>query len=88
MQQVLLCIESNEVLRCTVLCEPQLGKRGLYPTISTKKSAEIVRDMMNIIAYSDGNNTTMDIANIMGSYLLDILPIINRLKDEKILATL
>lgn len=88
MQQVLLCIESNEVLRCTVLCEPQLGKRGLYPTISTKKSAEIVRDMMNIIAYSDGTNTTMDIANIMGVYLLDILPIINRLKDEKILTTL
>ena len=31
------CLERNEKLAVTVLCEPQLGKRGLYPNLGTKK---------------------------------------------------
>lgn len=36
-------LERNARLRIT----PQLGKRGLYPNLSTKHSGEPVRDMMN-----------------------------------------
>ena len=38
------------------MCEPQLGKRGLYPTISKVTDA-----MMWILNYSDGKHTLFDI---------------------------
>ena len=49
-----------------VYCEPQLGKRGLYPTISTRKSGEVVRNMMNFISYCDGSNSILEISDICG----------------------
>ena len=38
-----------------ILCEPNMGKRGLYPTLSTriKKPTE---DLMNFLTYADGKN--------------------------------
>ena len=59
-------LERNFIPQTKVLCEPQLGKRGLYPTISTKKSGAIVRNMMNFITYSDGSNDLIDICNTIG----------------------
>jgi aminopeptidase-like protein len=62
------CVEIFERNRfypkLNVLCEPQLGKRGLYPSISTKESGKIVRNMMNFISYCDGNNSILDISEI------------------------
>jgi aminopeptidase-like protein len=49
-----------------VFCEPQLGKRGLYPNISTKQSGNIVRNMMNFISYCDGSNSILEISQICG----------------------
>jgi len=49
-----------------VFCEPQLGKRGLYPTISTKESGNIVKNMMNFISYCDGSNSILEISEICG----------------------
>lgn len=37
LQKCIECLEENAVLLTNVLCEPQLGKRGLYPTLSMKK---------------------------------------------------
>lgn len=59
-------IEANTRPRMTCLCEPQLGKYGLYPTLSTKRSGAIVRDMMNFIAYSDGTKDLIEIADLIG----------------------
>ena len=38
------------------LCEPQMGKRGLYPTISVKKQNHITENYMNFLQYADGKN--------------------------------
>ena len=85
MQDIIRCIEANETLETTLLCEPQLGKRGLYPTVSTSQSRFAVKDMMNLIAYSDGSRDLLEVAELIGVYLLDILPLMQRLKDEGIL---
>ena len=50
--------------KLNVLCEPQLGKRGLYPSISTKESGKIIRNMINFISYCDGTNSILDISEI------------------------
>ena len=57
---------SNPKAEVTVMCEPQLGKRGLYPTLSTKESGNSVRSMMNLISYSDGNRSLLEIADRLG----------------------
>ena len=46
-------------------CEPNLGKRGMYPLVSTKDTRQTVKNMMNVLAYCDGQNSLLDIAEII-----------------------
>lgn len=80
------CIEADERLAVTVLCEPRLGDRGLYPTMSTKATHAQVRDMMNLLAYADGTRTLLEIADLIGVPMWDLLPIATQLKDHGLLA--
>jgi aminopeptidase-like protein len=66
LRQAIEVIEGNVVPRVTVLCEPQLGKRGLYPNISTKESGATVRAMMNTISCCDGTRSLLEIAELIG----------------------
>ena len=79
------CIENNEKLAVTVLCEPQLGKRDLYTTLSTKKSRRQVEDMLNLIAYSDGKNDLIEIAEIINVPMWKLYPVIAILKENSLL---
>jgi aminopeptidase-like protein len=85
MQRILTCLEANRRLRVTVLGEPQLGKRGLYPTVSTKQSGAMVRDMMNLIAYSDGMRDLLAVAEKIGAPMWELIPIADRLEAEGLL---
>ena len=85
LKKAIECMEFDEILRSTVLCEPQLGKRGLYPTISTKNSGNQVRDMMNFLAYSDGKLSSLEIAEKIGVPLWELIEIIEKLKKENVL---
>ncbi len=49
-------LESNYGLQTTVLGEPNLGKRGLYPTLSTKEEAKDANTLLDVLAYSDGRS--------------------------------
>ena len=73
-------LEKNNYYKVNVLCEPQLGKRGLYPVISTKTSANSVLVMSNFIGYADGKNDLIDIANIIGVQAEDLYDIVNDMK--------
>ena len=57
-------LEVNKFWKIKTLGEPQLGKRGLYPTVSTKESRTLVRDLMNVIAYCDGETDMIEISDI------------------------
>ena len=48
-----------------ILCEPQIGKRGLYDTFTTKKEHNIVRNYINFLQYSDGKNSLDEISKIL-----------------------
>ena len=65
MTQAITTLEHNGYYRIKVLCEPQLGKRGLYPTISQKGSYDEVKAMTNFIAYADGKNDLIDISDLI-----------------------
>jgi aminopeptidase-like protein len=68
-----------------VLCEPQLGKRGLYPNISTVNSGESVRDFMNFISYCDGNHSLVDISNTLNIDYMKCMDLHSKLSKAKLL---
>jgi aminopeptidase-like protein len=82
------CIEILEVnrrWRATVLCEPQLGKRGLYPTISSRDGAQSVQTMMNLLAYADGARDLLSIAEVIHADPLECDGIAWRLAERGLL---
>lgn len=81
LRQAIEVLEHDVLLTTTVLCEPQLGKRGLYPTISTKESGPQVAAMMNIITYCDGRSL-LEIAELIGEPFSKLLRILQPLLDK------
>lgn len=84
-KECITALENNNKYRIKVLCEPQLGKRGLYPTISQKGSYDTVKAMTDFIAYADGTNDLIDISNIIGVPVKDLLPIVEKLEDNNLI---
>lgn len=78
-------IERNRKYRVSVLGEPQMGKRGIYPTLSTKKSGEEVRLMMDLISLCDGKNTLLEIAETLNTAIWDLYELIDKLLEHKLL---
>jgi len=85
LQKCLFLLENNLTYKTKTLCEPQLGKRGLYPTLSTRESGIRVRDMMNLIAYADGKHDLIGIADIIGVSAIDLIPLAQILVENNIL---
>ncbi len=75
-------IEKNEVYCTTVLGEPQMGKRGLYPTISKKGNNISTKNMMNFLAYADGRNDLIQISDIIGVPVNCLIDIADKLLEE------
>ena len=50
--------------KVNVLCEPQLGKRGLQPNMKTKKTKSNYRSFKNFISYCDGTNSIFEISKL------------------------
>jgi aminopeptidase-like protein len=66
MKHAIRLVEANRTWHGTTLGEPQMGRRGLYPTTSTRASRGAVSEMMNVLAYSDGTNDVLAVAGICG----------------------
>ncbi len=79
MKAVIDELESSPRWRSTVLGEPQMGKRGLYPTTSTSTSAHEVYDMMNVLAFCDGTHDTEELASICSITVSKAEEIVNKL---------
>lgn len=82
-------IESNERYRVAVNCEPQLGKRGLYPTISHKGSTDrSVRDMMNFLAYADGTRDLISMSDFLGIRYRECQALVAKLAGAGLLSSI
>ncbi|SIS53800.1 DUF4910 domain-containing protein [Phaeovulum vinaykumarii] len=79
MQAAIRALEANRTYRATLPGEPQLGKRGLYPTLSTRESGIQVRVMMNILAYADGQMDLLEMAELIGADIFHCAEIAERL---------
>lgn len=84
-KKCIIALENNYKYQVTCFCEPQLGKRGLYPTISKKGSYNEVETMVDFLAYADGQNDLIDISNRINKPVDEILRAIYPLLREGLL---
>lgn len=82
MIKIVNALEYNLHYRVTCPCEPQLGKRGLYPTVSRKDAYDAVIAIKDFIAYADGNIDLIEISNQINQPIDVLIPIINKLTEE------
>jgi aminopeptidase-like protein len=69
-----------------ILCEPNMGKRKLYPTLSgTKKINQSTKEMLDFLAYSDGKNDLNGISKFIKKTLSETKKIYKFLKIKKII---
>lgn len=85
MTQVVDALEHNKNYKVSVYGEPQLGKRGLYPTISQKDNYDAVTAMVDFISYADGKNDLIGISDIIGVRVKDLIPVTEKLLANGIL---
>lgn len=85
MTQVIDVLEENKTYRTTVLCEPQLGKRGLYPTVSRKGCWDEIFSMRDLIAYADGRNDLLSISERIHTPVRELIPIAKKLAENGLL---
>lgn len=89
-ETMLRCIdimEGNQTYKCNCLCEPQLGKRGLYPTTSVKNGyGDAVRITIDSLAYCDGQTDVLGIAEAIGIPADRCIPIMERLAQGGVLS--
>jgi aminopeptidase-like protein len=86
LRKTLDVIEKNIFPKSTVLGEPQLGKRGLYPTLSLKNMSQSVNTMMDLISYCDGNTSLLDVANLINVPFWELVPLVEKLADNSLLS--
>ena len=71
-----------------IMCEPQMGKRGLYPLISKKddKLKKNTKHYMNFLQFSDGKNDLNKISKIINLKKNTAFKVYNILKKNKLLS--
>ena len=86
------CIEmimKNIKPKVTIKCEPQLGRRNLYPKLAKKDNKVFkTRKILDFIQYSDGKNDLIEISNYIQLSFKETYKIFKTLKKKKIIKTL
>lgn len=81
-QRIILNIERNAIYQVKCLCEPQLGRRGLYPMISRKDNFNEADAILNFLTYADGTNDVLEISHIINLSTDKIWEIADRLLEQ------
>lgn len=87
MVKVINALEYNHSYRILCKGEPQLGKRGLYPTVSQKGSSASVRVMRDFLAYADGDNDLLDISYIINQPIDILIPVVDNMVLNDLIIT-
>jgi aminopeptidase-like protein len=84
----IFCLLENDLYwKTRQVGEPQLGRRGLYPTLSRLGSAESTRALRDFLAFADGSRDLIAICDEIGVDALSLLPHIAELHAGGVIAT-
>lgn len=78
-------VESSDYPVASYLCEPMLGKRGMYDSLSRVGSARSAQNLLNCIAYCDGYHSILDLADILSLPVSEISQIVEQLRRQELL---
>jgi aminopeptidase-like protein len=78
-------IEANHTYKVTFPCEPQLGRHGLYPTLSTLGSGASVQTIKNVLAYADGHHDLIALAEKLGISAMECVQTVQTLYQKRLL---
>tara|TARA_B100000900_G_scaffold408056_1_gene421715 strand:- start:671 stop:1057 length:387 start_codon:yes stop_codon:yes gene_type:complete len=88
LKKCIVLLEKNLIYKNKIICEPKLKDRGIHPknwekrhTGNNKKMRQKVLDIVNVISYTDGSNTVLDICekiNINFEDCIDYLKILQK----------
>jgi aminopeptidase-like protein len=84
-QRAIQVIEANDTYIAKIYGEPNLGSRGLYPTISTNDTLKIVSKITNIFSYSDGEHDLIDIAEMLNTPVWELSKIAGELESHSLI---
>ena len=79
-------IEKDQKYKINVLCEPQMSKYKLYPTISEKRYDLKVKLMMDFISLCDGETTLLEIAERLNVPCWELYDLIDKLQEKNLLS--
>ena len=82
LSQALEIIEKNCKPQVNIICEPQLGKRGLYPAVSTIDTKDQISTMMDLISFSDGKRNLLEISNVIDKPFHEVYMNLEKLLGE------
>lgn len=82
MVRIFRVLQYNGCYRVNCLCEPQLGRRGLYPTVSRKGSYDGIMVMRDFIAYADGETDLLTVSEILQVPVETLIPVIDKLTEQ------
>ncbi|VAV88480.1 Protein containing aminopeptidase domain [hydrothermal vent metagenome] len=85
LRRALEVIEGNRVWRGTTICEPQMGKRGLYSTLGTRAPEAATRVRMHILSLADGNHDLIQMAERIKLPVWELLPFVQELAEHGLL---
>ena len=94
-KNICLIIENNFVYSATHKCEPNLGSRGLYPLLSSRKNSPLSNptqsnfiNYLNFLSYADGKNDLISIADKLGLSVLKLVNVAKVLIEQKLIKAL
>lgn len=78
-------IEGSDFWRVTTVGEPQMGRRGLYPTTSQTATNLQSRELMNVLAFCDGFNDVQEIAQYVGMSVDEVTTCVRTLEAAQVI---
>lgn len=85
--QFVKALELNDIyVNAMPYCEPQLGKRGLYPSsVNPTESRELIHNRMHLLTYCDGEHSLIEIAELRDVSVFQLEEHIDPLLETNIL---
>jgi aminopeptidase-like protein len=85
LQRCLNVLETDRTYLARWLCEPQMGKRGLYRTLGTARVTEAMEIRMNILAYCDGQHSVLDLSELLDRPAWELQPYFSELVEHDLI---
>jgi aminopeptidase-like protein len=81
-------LEKNYNYKTLVFCEPQMGKRGLYATLSKTGTSKSSKLFMDFLSYCDGTLDLISISDALGVPAWELYDVIAILEDHQLIKAL